>query len=226
MSPMYGNPYVHPASAASMNQQATIEVLGEGTVQAAPDRAVIVLGAVTEGTNLTQIQAENAKITTAVIQSLLALGIPREHIQTQEYRIDTQYDYPDGKQTFRGYKVTHLLQVTTDRVEQTGAIVDAAVASGANEVSSIRFTMAHPEVYEQKALTKALRDAQQKAVTIADTIGAQLSAVPIRVQEPAHAAEPVPYSVKFAVSAAASPTPIQPGQLTISATVRVWYLFA
>ena len=95
---------------------------------ASPNRAIVVLGAITEGNALQLVQAENARITANIILSLQNLGIPKEKIQTNDYRIETQYDYVDGKQIFRGYKVTHLLQITTDRVEQTGVIVDTAVS--------------------------------------------------------------------------------------------------
>ncbi|MBP1964258.1 SIMPL domain-containing protein [Paenibacillus aceris] len=202
-----------------------IEVLGEGTVTAAPDRAVVVLGVITDGPNLHVIQTENAKTVSNIIQSLLDLRIPREKIQTYDYRIEVIYDYHDGKQIFRGYKVTHLLKITTDNVEQTGNIVDTAVSNGANEVTSIRFTTAHPETYVNQALSLAIQNGRQKALTIANTLGVTLSPVPFRVQEQSStAAIPAPYMAsKLAISEAA--TPIQPGQLVFDAKARVWYLF-
>lgn len=219
---MYGYPLYKTASPFYSR---CIEVLGEGTVTAAPDRAVVILGVITEGPNLHVIQTENSKTVSNIIQSLLDLNIPREKIQTHDYRIEVVYDYHDGKQTFRGYKVTHLLQITTDNVEQTGSLVDTAVSSGANEVTSIRFTTAHPEIYVNQALSLAIRNGRQKALTIANTLGVTLSAVPFRVQEQSGtAAIPAPYMAsKLAISEAA--TPIQPGQLVFEAKARVWYLF-
>lgn len=67
----------------------------------------------------------------------------------------------DGKQIFRGYKITHLLQITTDHVAQTGNLVDTAVSNGANNVTSIQFTIAHPEFYENQALSLAIQNARQ-----------------------------------------------------------------
>ena len=71
------------------SRNATIEVIGEGTAAAPADRAIVVLGAVTEGADLSSIQAENANIMAEIIGSLLRLGIPRDKLQTQEYRVDT-----------------------------------------------------------------------------------------------------------------------------------------
>lgn len=201
----------------------TIEVQGEGTATAAPDRAVIVLGAVTEGLVLQKVQTDNAAVVTNIVNALLGLGIPRERIQTYDYRIEMQYDYEGGKQTFRSYKVTHLLKITEDRTGMAGAVVDTAVASGANTVASVRFEMAHPERYVDEALKMAVRDAWRKASAIADAAGVVLFAVPCEVKELARGPEPVPYAP--AMLAAGPATPIQPGQLNVYAAVRVTYAY-
>jgi uncharacterized protein YggE len=217
-------PFYKAASCNHPNSLPAIEVLGQGTVSASPDQAVVILGAVTEGLVLNEVQSENAAIVTNIINSLLDIKIPREKIQTYDYRIEPQYDYHDGRQVFRGYKVSHLLKITTERVGQTGILVDTAVAHGANTVSSIKFTMAKPEIYENQALSQAIRNARQKAETIAEAMGVSLSAIPNHVQELTRTAEPIPY--KTTLLAQSSITPIQPGELTIYATVRVWYFFA
>ncbi|MNI26406.1 26 kDa periplasmic immunogenic protein precursor [compost metagenome] len=217
-------PFYRPASSSQLNHSSTIEVVGEGTVTAAPDRAVIVLGAVTEGPDLNKIQNENSKIISNVINSLLQLAIPREKIQTTDYRIDIQYDYKDGKQIFSGYKVTHLLQIINEKIEQTGNIVDTAVANGANEVTSIRFTMIQPEPYEFQALSLAIRNAQQKALTMTHSLGATLASTPYQVKELFRTSEPATYMLsKLATNAA---TPIQPGQIVFNAEVQAWFYFA
>jgi uncharacterized protein YggE len=218
---MYRNPYYQTDKSAHHKDPSTVEVVGEGTVTAAPDRAVIVLGAVTEGTVLQTIQSENAAIITRIINALLNLNIPRERIQTTDFRIDVLYDYEDGRQIFRGYRVTHLLQITTDTVGQTGLIVDTAVSQGANTVTSIRFALRNPDAFINQALSLAIGNARQKAITIANSLGITLSAVPIEVQELPLGREPIPFAT--AMLAAEAPTPIQPGQLTVRAAVRVKY---
>jgi uncharacterized protein YggE len=216
---MYGTvPFAPPSAPLSL------EVLGEGTVAAAADRAVIVLGAETEKPELQEAQTENTTIIANVIQSLLNMNIPRENIQTSDYRIEIQYDYVEGKQQFRGYKVTHLLTITTDRVAETGILVDTAVSQGANVINSIRFTTSKQELYENQALAAAVRNARHKAATIATTLGVTIGAVPYRVQELSHTTEPIPYI--DAKQMASTATPIQPGQLTIKASVRAWYYYA
>ncbi|GKU76335.1 hypothetical protein L3i20_v207320 [Paenibacillus sp. L3-i20] len=201
-----------------------IEVVGEGTVAVAPDRTLITLGAITEGKVVQPIQSENGAIITAIIEAVTALGVPREQIQTITYDIEPQYDYETGRQVFRGYKVTHLLQIHLNDVEGTGAVIDAAVAKGANSITNISFASSEAKAAEQQALQLAVQSAAMKAKSIADTLGVALSAIPCGVRELSHGAEPVLF--KGAMMADSAATPIEPGQLTFRASVRVWYLFA
>jgi uncharacterized protein YggE len=134
-----------------------------------------------------------------------------------------EYDYTDGKQTLRGYRVTHLLQITTHQVNQTGLIIDTAVRHGANSVSNVQFMVARPEAYYNQALSLALKNGELKALTIAKTIGVTLHPYPVQVQEVPRTMELSPYQTKLYAQSAA--TPIQPGELKISAAVRAEYVY-
>ncbi|MEO3947602.1 SIMPL domain-containing protein [Gorillibacterium sp. CAU 1737] len=199
-----------------------MEVNGEGTVTAVPDRALIVLGVVTEGPNLSAVQRENTQAITNVVAQLTRLNIPKEQIQTVTYRIEMVYSNEEDTQTLKGYRVTHLLQIMVYPIELTGRVVDTAVQSGANIVSSIQFTIGRPEAFYNQALANALQDAAIKAQTIARTLGATLARLPVKVTEETRGPElPVPFQGAFLAQSAS--TPILPGELTIRATVRVQY---
>ncbi|MBD3922359.1 SIMPL domain-containing protein [Paenibacillus sp. PR3] len=202
--------------------RSTIEVQGEGQVTAAPDQAVITLGVATEKEELRTAQADNAAAIARIIQSIRQLNVPQEQIQTIEYRIDTHYDYIDGKQIFRGYQVTHMLQITTNNVGQAGTIVDTAVENGANHIGGIRYSVAQPAYYEKQALSLAVRNAMDKALTIAHTMGITIDVVPTRVQELSQSGF-TPMPLASAAMKVSDATPLQPGQLTITASVRAWF---
>lgn len=212
---------MHPSPFAQNRH--IIEVTGEGTVSAAPDKSAIVLGAVTDDISLNRAQAENAKTLSDIIDALLKLTIPKEHIQTVNYNIDMQYDYEDGKRIFKGYQVTHLLQVTIDKIELTGLVVDTAVSQGANSISNIQFISSHPEVHYNHALSLAIKNAESKAVTIAKTLGVTLIKHPIQIQEESRTPEPIPHQT--GVYAKSTATPIQPGKVEFVAAVKVKYSY-
>jgi uncharacterized protein YggE len=216
---MYDHQFHHEH--ASCEQLYTIQVEGEGQVTASPDRAIITLGVITEGMQLRTVQADNAAVTAQVIQSLRQLNIPQEQIQTVDYRIESEYDYIDGKQIFRGYKVTHNFQITTDNIGQAGIIVDTAVANGANNVAGIRYTLTNADLYEKQALSLAVRNAVGKAGAIAQAMSITIDPTPVRVQElPSTSMTPQPMSAALKASAV---TPLSPGQLTITASLLAWF---
>jgi len=218
------SPYVPSASPLFPKCSHTIEVTGEGVISAAPQKAVIVLGVITENVSLTAAQTENASAVTQIIEALLKLSIPKENIQTTQYSIDIQYNYEDGKQIFRGYRVTHLLQLTIDKIDLIGLIVDTAVKNGANTVSNIQFTLAHPEIAYNEALSIAIKNSVFKANVIAKTLGVTLHPDPCLIQEISRTQEPVPFlATSFTKSAA---TPIQPGELKIFASVRATFTYS
>ncbi|MYL18705.1 DUF541 domain-containing protein [Halobacillus litoralis] len=202
-----------------------IRVHGSGSVKVKPDTAVIQLGVATEGTNLTSVQNENASTISRVKSRLMAAGVEEENIQTSDYSVYPQYDYVDGKQEFRGYQVSHMLTVTVEDIEQTGAVIDAAVQSGANRVTNIEFTVSQSYYCYQKALQIALGQALATAQTIANTMNVKLDRKPFRiVEEKGPDVPPVqPYAKTQALSESA--VPIEPGLMEIEARVDVWFPF-
>ncbi|WP_062513108.1 SIMPL domain-containing protein [Halobacillus sp. KGW1] len=201
-----------------------MKVTGSGTVDVIPDRAVLEVGVVTEKESLEQAQKENAAVTERVKRQLMQAGVPEEAVQTSQYTIFPEYDYVDGSQVFRGYQVTHLLQITIDQVEQTGYLIDTAVANGANRVSSITFTIRNPEQAYQQALTKALAGAVTHAGTMAEAMAVQLDPTPVRMTEIRSGTEPVqPFQKTQMLQGSA--TPIQPGTIETSAAVDVWFQY-
>lgn len=203
-----------------------LTVTGEGTVTAAPDEAIITIGVINESPNLSAAQKENADKTAAVIQALMSLGIPQSDIQTYVYRIDPQYNYENGQQIFRGYRVEHQLQVTVRDISKTGQVIDQAVAAGANSVSSIQFTVSNPNAFYNQALTIAIRNAQEKAISMARALQVTLQPVPVIVQELSQPLPPRPIPFQAAMLAQSAETPIQPGENKIMATVKVEFTYS
>lgn len=135
------------------------------------------------------------------------------------------YDYENGKQTLRGYRVVHLLQVINHQIDQTGVIVDTAVRNGANTVTNIEFNVQNPQIHYSQALAIALKDAQFKAAALTRDLGVTLNPVPLSIQELGQTSPIIPLqTAMFAKSEAA--TPIQPGKLKITALLQVKFSYS
>ncbi|CAH0344973.1 SIMPL domain-containing protein [Bacillus sp. CECT 9360] len=204
------------------NKSNTLIVSGEETILAAPDQAIIKLGVITENKDPAVAQQENANAISKVINSITGLGIPENQIRTVEYRIEPQYDYQEAMQIFRGYKVTHLIQITISNIKQVGEILDTAVSNGANTVSSLQFTLSNQEAYYNQALSLAVENAREKATSLAKVLGVTLNKTPDLVQE-VSVNQPILFQSTALLKNAA--TPIQPGELDIPAAVRVEYSY-
>ncbi|UCZ54002.1 SIMPL domain-containing protein [Bacillus shivajii] len=216
-------PRVPVRNNSNNHSKRTLVVFGKGIVSAQPDEAKITVGVITEGRQLQEVQQENAQVSSQVIASLTELGIPEANIQTVEYRVDMQYDYIDGKQVFRGYRVTHQFQITIDQIDETGVVVDTAVASGANTVSNIQFTLKDPSQEYNDALRQAIQQAENKANVMADEQNISLNPVPEKIEELREEEAVQPFQPMLFATAEA--TPIQPGTLQITARVKMTYSY-
>lgn len=208
--------------AANTNE---IRVIGEGTVDIQPDQADVILGIITENKELVSAQQDNSKVSSQVMNALLALQIPREKIRTSDYSIFPQYDFVDGVQTFRNYKVEHRLTVTLNNMDQIGTVVDKAVESGANSILAINFSANNKTLQEQQALTLAVHDATQKAGAIAQSLRVQLKQPPVLIIEGGHSITiPEPLYTTLPMVKGVSTT-IEPGLLQVKATISAVFQF-
>ncbi|MCP8615761.1 SIMPL domain-containing protein [Salirhabdus salicampi] len=204
------------------NHPSILKVYGEGKVNIEPNVAYITLGVITIHESLNTALSENGLASSRVIDALLQLQIDREHIQTKEFHVNMEYDYENGKQIFRGYRVTHMMIIQSNNISNIGQIVDKAISNGANYVSNIQFTVLQSDVYYEKALRMALQNAQKKASSTAETIGVSLHRTPERITELTSTSTPQTM-INTMVSNVEFPT--EPGMLSVSARVEVEYTY-
>lgn len=195
----------------------TIKVNGMGIINAEPDMAVINIGVVTESKDLQSAQKENALKSTALVSELYKMNIPRKDISTAVYNIEPQYDYIEGKQVFKGYRVTNIFNVKISELLKVGEIIDRSVASGANKINSIKFTLSNPSIYYNKALTLAVRDASLKAKEIGETLGVEVNSIPSSIVE---LSSNQLYEEAPTMKVLSAATPIEPGQITVTAKIE------
>ena len=199
-------------------------VTGNGEIDAQPDYVEIQIEVRTQGEDVSQAQQQNAAIMNRVINSLLALNIPRENIQTTVYTISPNYDYIEGRQVFRGYEVQNAITVKITDISQAGLVIDTAIQNGANHVSAIQFKIEDSDAYYQTALNLALVNAIAKAKSMADTMHVPLQPIPIEIMEESQNVTPILYK-SVQLSNQELSTPIEQGRITITASVRVKFRY-
>lgn len=201
----------------------TISVTGTGTVQTAPDMATLSIGVTTQGTTAAEALAENSKATDAVIARLTASGIEARDMQTSNLSINPNWTgYDSSTPTISGYVASNMLTVRVRKLDTTGAVLDAAVADGANTLNGMTFGLADPEPGLNEARKEAVADARAKAELLAMAAGVKLGDV-VSISDAGSMTDPAPM-YREAVSAA--PVPVQGGELGLVANVAVTWEIA
>ena len=219
----YGQ-YMNRAMPMQMSGKRTMIIRGHGRISVEPTKTRIQMEVVTENEHVTVAQQENTQKMNAVLGALSEEGIPEEVIQTTSYYIVPMYDYVDGKQILRGYEVSNTITLEVVGMEETGRILDVAVEHGVNRVVNVELMIEDGELHYRRALQEAIRDAQEKAQTVAEAWQINYDPIPGKIIEREIEIPQTfqPFMLEKADSGAAT-TPIQPGTITVSADIDVHF---
>ncbi len=194
---------------------------GSGEATVSPDRATILIGVQTKAATAAQAGAENARRQKAVLDTLRALGLGSDQLSTMNYNVfpDMQYNQTNGTSRVVGYTVTNTVKAEVRRIDDVGRLVDAALAKGANEITSLQFTSSKADSVRRTALAKAVANARADAEALARASGGSLGQL-IEVSTTVQPIRPIAYDMARVAAAKAAPTtPIEPGQQTITVEV-------
>jgi uncharacterized protein YggE len=197
-------------------QDSRIVVTGEGTASARPDRARVTVGVRTARPSAADALAANNRRTRAVIEAVRQVGVPSAAIETRALSMRRQTGEGDTAASGRRYVVTNAVRVDSD-VDQVGAVIDEAVAAGANRVSGIAFATADEDALANEARRRAVRAARAKAELLAQEAGVSLGPVRAIVEGGGPGPRPVMRAAR------AAPTPVEAGQAEVRATVTVTF---
>lgn len=148
-------------------------------VDVAPDRAHLSVSIETRGRTSQLASQDNAKIATAVLESLQRAGIAAAQIRTIGLTVNPEYRYPEGggRPTVVGYQARNSIEVEIRNISRVGSVVDATLAAGATNLSGPSFTLANPDSARREALATAVRRAQADAEVMARAAGQKLGPV-------------------------------------------------
>lgn len=218
-----------PANAGSVSstsaQQTTTDnsgifVSGTGKVRLKPNIATASIGVeITAGTLADATTQANAKMN-AVVEKLKGLGIADKDIQTTSYSITpiTQQPRAGGTPTISGYRVNNQVSITIRKIDDTGKVLDAVVATGANNIYGISFGVDDPTPYQQQARAAAIKDAQDKAAQLAKAANVTLGKV-LSISEGSTTPRPVFSAAPAPMAVGAAEVPVETGELVITVSV-------
>lgn len=210
----------------AMRPPSVISTSATGEARYIPDRATISMGVQTRAVTAAKASADNAVKQRAVIDAIRAQGIAADQISTVNYNLNAEQVYNpqagDKAPRVTGYVATNTVRVEVKKVEQVGALIDAAIAKGANDISSLDFHSSAPDSLRRVALADAYRQAVADATVLAQAAGGQLGEL-IELSTGGSSEEPQPRVMGFAKAALS--TPISVGEQGSTAVVMARWRF-
>jgi uncharacterized protein len=203
----------------------TITVSGTGIVEREPDQGLVVVAVESEAPNARAAAEANAARMTQLVAALRRAGIPERSIRTVSYELRPEYAREDrGREPPRivAYRAVNMVQVTVDEVARLGGIIDAAIAAGANRVTSIQFQLRDRHTAHLEALAVAMQNARREAEALAAAAGERLGPAMNITSGGFAAPPPMPYA-RADMMEMAMATPIEAGTLNVMANVHVVY---
>lgn len=209
-------PQEAPPSAAMPR---TITVVGVGTVRAAPDTVMALVGVETISDTVRLAADENAEIMDDVMAALRGRRIAQQDIQTTGFSV---YSERQGPQVEGGperivYHVINNVRITVRRIDDLSAILDAAIGAGANTISWVNFSIDDPTPLVIQARELAMTDAMLKATALAELANVELGMV-LQISESATPGGAVPME---AAARFGGGGPISAGEMEVTDQVQV-----
>ncbi len=199
-----------------------------GEMRVVPDRATIQISVQTRAATAAAAASENATKQKAVFDALRALGLESDQLSTINYNVYPEQRYePNREPVVIGYNVTNTLLVDVKKLGQVGPVIDAALARGANMITSLQFYASNTDDARRTAIGSAIQKARMDAEAAARAAGGSLAGL-LEVTVGSYYAPP-PRPMVMArgqvASAAMEATPISPGEQTLSVDVTTRWRF-
>ena len=207
-----------------------IQVTGEGSVELAPDMAMLDLTVTREATTARAALDANSAAMKEVLVAMQSEGIEARDLQTSGFSIQPKYVYPPAKPSgereprqITGYTVRNSLTVRVRDINAVGRILDTSVTLGVNEGGNITFTNDDPSTAIREARIKAVQDASDKAKTLALAAGVKTGKI-LEISEHSYSPRPMPMaSAEMRLARSSDAVPVAAGENTYKVTVNIAY---
>jgi len=204
-----------------------LSISANAEIKSVPDIATVSTGVTTIEPTPAKALQENTVKMDAVFKALTAAGIAAKDIQTSDMSVAPQYAQSDDKKAPRivAYQVNNNVSVIIRDIKNIGAVLDALIAQGANQLNGPEFSVEDRSGALDQARKAAMEKAQKSAVVYAAAAGLKIKRI-ISISEQGGFMPRPPRLVRpmmAMASMAAAPAPVSAGEVTTDITVNVEY---
>jgi uncharacterized protein YggE len=202
----------------------SVRVMGEATITAPPDQAQVEIGVVTQAETAEAAAAQNAHKLATILAAVRQVLGPEDEIQTVGYalRPHSRAAPEGGPATMTGYTASTFVQVKTSKLDKIGTLLDRVTRAGAHTIQRLVFTLTNDEAVRAQALREAATQARAKVDALVSALNLTMVRV-LSVEESGQGVRPVSAQVARSLEAQAesAPTAVEPGTITMHATVTL-----
>ncbi|HEX8573521.1 MAG TPA: SIMPL domain-containing protein [Allosphingosinicella sp.] len=200
-----------------------LDVVATGEVSRIPDLARITAGVVSVAPTATAALAQNATQMASVRAALKRAGIADRDIQTSSINLypDYRHDPQGSNPQIIGYRASNEVSVRFRDIANSGKILDALVAQGANQINGPMLSIDKPEAALDEARTQALANARARAELYAKALGKRVGRILSISEAGGNYAPPVVMMRQANRGAAADSTSIDPGEQSVAVSLSV-----
>jgi len=200
-----------------------LDINSTGEVTRVPDVAIISAGVVTRSATATGAIEDAAQRMQRVLAALKRAGIDDRDIQTGSISLNAEYRYPENQAPqLTGYTASNTLTIRFRDIRNTGKILDALVAQGANQINGPNLTVDKPEAALDEARANAIAAGRARAELYARSLGLRVVKI-VAVSESGGYAVPPPPPMPMMARMDAAQTKIEPGEQKLQVTVAMTF---
>ncbi|WP_051885096.1 SIMPL domain-containing protein [Lysobacter antibioticus] len=202
-----------------------LSVSAQAEARRTPNIATLSTGVVTQAADANAAMRANAEQMSKVVAAIKAAGIADRDVQTGGINLNPQYRYAENQPpVITGYQANNNVNIVVRDLSKLGKILDALVATGANQINGPSFDIDDKEkdVAYDEARRSAIEKAQARAEMYAKTLGMKVRRI-VSVSEGARFGPPMPMPMMAMgrMEKASADTPIAPGENALSMTLDV-----
>ncbi len=198
-----------------------LDVSATGEVTRVPDVAIISAGVVTRQPTASAAIQENATRMERVLAALKRAGVAERDIQTSSINLNPEYRYQDNQPPqLNGYTASNQVSVRFRDIRNSGRILDALVAEGANQINGPSLTIDKPETALDEARTQAIANGQARAELLCPC-PRQARGAPRLCQRGRRKLPPPPMPMMMEARAQSADTKIVPGEQKLQVTLSM-----
>lgn len=210
-----------PPPLAATADGTLLSVSARAEASRVPDVASLSTGVVTQAADANAALKANSAQMAKVVAAIRAAGIAERDIQTSGISVQPQYRYGDNRPpAITGYQASNTVAVKVRDVARLGEVLDALVASGANQVNGPSFEIDQPEAVYDEARREALKLARARADMYAAALGLRVRRI-VSISEGGGFQPPMPMMRAMAADVRVESAPVAPGETTLSASLDV-----